>query len=83
MAQILIKFISSDYQKLQPRYECLSEAKASHWQRMEAEVSNSAPKVCCKIFAPNMRKFYGTQKNYISKFIIKARKLTYALMHKI
>jgi hypothetical protein len=29
--------------KMKPRYACLSEAKTSHWQRMWAEVSSSAP----------------------------------------
>jgi len=34
--------MSSDSKKKEPRYTCLSEAKASHSQRMWAEVSSSA-----------------------------------------
>ena len=35
--------MSSGSKKKQPRYTCLSETKASHSQRMWAEVSSSAP----------------------------------------
>jgi hypothetical protein len=42
MAPILILLMSS-VSKKEPRYTCLSEAKASHSQRMWAEVSSSAP----------------------------------------
>ena len=44
--QIALKIIllmSSGSKKKEPRYACLSEAKASHSQRMWAEVSSSAP----------------------------------------
>jgi len=36
-----------------------------------------------KYYAENMRKFYRKQENYISKFIINVRKLTFVLMQKI
>jgi hypothetical protein len=39
----LILFMSSGSKKNEPRYACLSEAKASHSQRMWAEVSSFAP----------------------------------------
>jgi hypothetical protein len=42
MALRLMLIISSGSKK-EPRYECLSEAKASHRQRMWTEVSSSAP----------------------------------------
>ena len=43
MAPKLILLMSSGSKKKEPRYACLSEAKASHSQRMWAEVSSSAP----------------------------------------
>jgi hypothetical protein len=43
MAPRLILLISSGSKKKEPRYTCLSEAEASHSQRMWAEVSFSAP----------------------------------------
>jgi hypothetical protein len=45
MASRLTFLIISGSRKKQPRYTCLSEAKASHWQRIWAEVSSSAPHV--------------------------------------
>ena len=39
----LILLMSSCSKKKEPRYACLCEAKASHSQRMWAEVSSSAP----------------------------------------
>jgi hypothetical protein len=36
-------FMSSGSKKKEPKWACLIEAKASHWQRMWAEVSSSAP----------------------------------------
>jgi hypothetical protein len=42
MAPRLRLFISSGFRK-EPKYECLSEAKASHRHRMWSEVSSSAP----------------------------------------
>jgi len=42
MAPKLILLISSGSKKREPRYVCLSEAKASHSQRMWAEVSSFA-----------------------------------------
>jgi len=43
MASILILLMSSGSKKEQPRYTCLSEAKASQLHWMWAEVSSSAP----------------------------------------
>jgi len=43
MAPSLTLLMSSDSKKKEPRYACLSEAKASHSQRMRSEVSSSAP----------------------------------------
>jgi len=43
MAPILILLMSSGSKNKEPRHACLSEAKASHSQRMWAEVSSSAP----------------------------------------
>jgi len=43
MAPKLILLMSSGSKKKEPRYTCLCEAKASHSQRMWAEVSSSAP----------------------------------------
>ena len=43
MAPRLILLMSSGSKKKEPRYTCLSEAKASHPQRIWAEVSSSAP----------------------------------------
>jgi len=43
VAPSLIPLLSSGSKKKKPRYACLSEAKASHSQRMWAEVSSSAP----------------------------------------
>jgi hypothetical protein len=43
MAPKLILLISSGSKKEEPRYACLSEAKASHSQRMWAEVSSFTP----------------------------------------
>ena len=43
MAPRLTLVMSSGSKKKEPRYACLSEAKASHSQRMWAEVSSSAP----------------------------------------
>ena len=43
MAPRLIFLMSSGSKKKEPRYVCLSEAKASHLQRMWVEVSSSAP----------------------------------------
>jgi len=42
MAPKLILLTSSGSKKEEPRYACLNEAKASHSQRMWAEVSSSA-----------------------------------------
>ena len=41
MAPRLMLLMSSGFRKKEPRYACLSEAKASHLQRMWAEVSSS------------------------------------------
>ena len=43
MVPKLTLLMSSGSKKKEPRYTCLSEAKASHWQRMWAEVLSSAP----------------------------------------
>jgi len=43
MTPKLILLMSSGSKKKEPRYTSLSEAKASHSQRMWAEVSSSAP----------------------------------------
>jgi len=43
MAPRLMLLMSSGFRKKEPRYACLSEAKASHSQRMWAEVSSCAP----------------------------------------
>ena len=43
MAPKLILLMSSGSKKEEPRYPCLGEAKASHSQRMWAEVSSFAP----------------------------------------
>jgi len=43
MVPKLTLLMSSGSKKKEPRYTCLSEAKASHSQRMWAEVSSSAP----------------------------------------
>jgi hypothetical protein len=43
MAHRLTFLIFSGSRKKQPRYACLSEAKASHQQRIGAEVSSCAP----------------------------------------
>ena len=43
IAPRLILLMSSGSRNKKPRYACLSEAKASHSQRMWAEVSSSAP----------------------------------------
>ena len=43
MAPRLILLMSSGSKKKEPRYVCLGEAKASHSQRMWAEVSSSTP----------------------------------------
>jgi len=43
MAPRLMLLMSSGSRKKEPRYACLSEAEASHSQRMWAEVSSSAP----------------------------------------
>ena len=43
MAPRLTLLMSSGSKKKEPRYTCLSEARASHSQRMWAEVSSSAP----------------------------------------
>jgi hypothetical protein len=43
MAPELILLMSSGSKKKEPRFTCLSEDKASHSQRMPAEVSPSAP----------------------------------------
>jgi hypothetical protein len=43
MAPKLMLLISSGSKKNEPRYACLSEAKASHSQRMCAEVSSFTP----------------------------------------
>jgi len=43
LAPRLILLMSSGSKKKEPRYTCLREAKASHSQRMWAEVSSSAP----------------------------------------
>jgi hypothetical protein len=43
MAPRIIFLISSGSKKKEPRYICLSEAKASHLKRIWAEVSSSAP----------------------------------------
>ena len=43
MAHRLILLMSSGSKKKEPRYTCLSEAKASHSQRMWAEVLSSVP----------------------------------------
>jgi len=44
MAPILIFIISSWSKKKEPRYECLSEANASHSQKIWTEVSSSVPR---------------------------------------
>jgi hypothetical protein len=41
--RLILLLMSSGSKKQQPRYACLSEAKASHSQRVWAEVSSSAP----------------------------------------
>ena len=43
MAPRLMLLMSSGSKKKEPRYTCLSEDKASHSQRMWAQVSSSAP----------------------------------------
>ena len=43
MARRIKRLMSSGSKKKEPRCACLSEAKASHWQKMWAEVSSSAP----------------------------------------
>jgi len=43
MAPILSFLISSGSKKKEPRYVCMSEAKASHSQKMWTEVSSSVP----------------------------------------
>jgi hypothetical protein len=43
MAPRILLLMSSGSKKKEPRYTCLSEAEASHLQRMWAEVSSSAP----------------------------------------
>jgi hypothetical protein len=43
MTPRIILLMSSGFKQNEPRYTCLSEAKASHSQRMWAEVSSSAP----------------------------------------
>jgi len=43
MAPKLILLISSGSKKGEPRYMCLKEARASHSQRMWAEVSSFTP----------------------------------------
>jgi len=43
MAPRLILLISSGSREKEPRYVCMSEAKASHSQRMWAEVSSFTP----------------------------------------
>jgi len=43
MAPRLMLLMSSGSKKKEPRYTCLSEAKASHPQRMWAEILSSAP----------------------------------------
>jgi hypothetical protein len=43
MAPRLILLMSSGSKEEEPRYACLSEARASHSQRMWAEVSSSVP----------------------------------------
>jgi len=43
MAPTLKVLMSSGSKKKEPRYICLSEAKASHSQRMWTEVSSFAP----------------------------------------
>jgi hypothetical protein len=43
MAPRFCLLMSSGSRKKEPKYACLVEAKASHWQRMWAEVSCSAP----------------------------------------
>jgi len=43
MAPRLTLVLSSGCKKKEPRYTCLSEARASHAQKMWAEVSSSAP----------------------------------------
>jgi hypothetical protein len=43
MAPRLILLMSSGSKKKEPKYTCLNEARASHSQRMWAEVSSSAP----------------------------------------
>jgi len=45
MAPRLILLISSGSRKKEPRYACLSEAKASQLQRMRAEDLSSAPQL--------------------------------------
>ena len=42
LAPRLILLMSSGSKKKEPRYACLSEAKASHSHRMRAEVSSSS-----------------------------------------
>jgi hypothetical protein len=41
--RLIIILISSGSKKAEPRYTCLCDAKASHSQRMWAEVFSSAP----------------------------------------
>ena len=43
-----LKLLMTSGSKKEPRYTCLSEAKASHLQRMWAEVSSSAPRLLDK-----------------------------------
>jgi len=43
MTPIICFPISSESKKKEPRYECLSEAKASHSHKMWTEVSSSVP----------------------------------------
>jgi len=45
MAPRIINLMSPGFKKKDPRYACLTEAKASHSQRMVAEVSSSAPQL--------------------------------------
>jgi len=48
MAPRLILLMSSGSKKKEPIYKCLSEATASHSQRMWAKVSSSAPHLLYK-----------------------------------
>jgi len=48
MAPTFILLISSGTKKEEPRCACLSEAKASHSQRMWAEVSSFTPHILHK-----------------------------------